>query len=60
MAAFDITKNSSFENFSHHFLFCHFITYLSASLNPEEMYNIVIDAIMNDLSNQLKGIPKEK
>lgn len=37
-----------------------FITYLSANLNHEEMYNIVLEGIMNDLSQKIKGIPVEK
>lgn len=37
-----------------------FITYLSANLNPEEMYNIVIDEVMHDLTKQIKSLPKEK
>ena len=37
-----------------------FITYLSASLNAEEMYNIVLEETMHDLSSQLKSVPREK
>jgi cytochrome oxidase Cu insertion factor (SCO1/SenC/PrrC family) len=37
-----------------------FVTYLSANLNPEEMYNIVLDEIMHDLTKQLKSLPREK
>lgn len=37
-----------------------FITYLSANLNNDEMYNIVIDEVMNDLTKQLKSLPVEK
>ena len=37
-----------------------FITYLSANLNQEEMYNIVVEEIMHDLTKQLKSLPKEK
>lgn len=37
-----------------------FITYLSANLNHEEMYNIVLEGIMNDLSQKVKGVPVEK
>ena len=37
-----------------------FITYLSANLNYEEMYNIVLEGIMNDLSHKIKGVPIEK
>ena len=37
-----------------------FVTYLSANLNPEEMYNIVIDEVMHDLTKQVKSLPKEK
>ncbi len=37
-----------------------FVTYLSANLNPEEMYNIVVDEIMHDLTKQLKSLPREK
>jgi protein SCO1/2 len=37
-----------------------FITYLSANLNPDEMYNIVLDEIMHDLTKQLKSLPVEK
>ncbi len=37
-----------------------FITYLSGNLNQEEMYNIVLEEIMNDLTNQMKGLPVHK
>jgi protein SCO1/2 len=37
-----------------------FITYLSGNLNQEEMYNIVIEEVMNDLTSQLKGLPVQK
>jgi cytochrome oxidase Cu insertion factor (SCO1/SenC/PrrC family) len=37
-----------------------FVTYLSANLSPDEMYNIVVDEIMNDLTKQLKSLPSEK
>jgi cytochrome oxidase Cu insertion factor (SCO1/SenC/PrrC family) len=37
-----------------------FLTYLSANLNSEEMYNIVQDEIMNDLTKQLKRLPSAK
>lgn len=37
-----------------------FITYLSANLNPDEMYSIISDEIMNDLTKQLKNLPKAK
>jgi cytochrome oxidase Cu insertion factor (SCO1/SenC/PrrC family) len=37
-----------------------FLTYLSGNLNQEEMYNIVVEEIMNDLKNQLKGLPVQK
>ena len=37
-----------------------FITYLSANLNPDEMYNIITDEIMNDLTKQLKNLPTAK
>ena len=37
-----------------------FVTYLSSNLNTEEMYNIVVDEIMNDLTSQIKTIPIEK
>lgn len=37
-----------------------FITYLSANLNHDEMYNIVLEGIMNDLSQKVKGVPVEK
>jgi protein SCO1/2 len=37
-----------------------FLTYLSGNLNQEEMYNIVVEEIMNDLTNQLKGLPVQK
>jgi protein SCO1 len=37
-----------------------FITYLSANLNQDEMYNIVVDEIMHDLTKQMKSLPKEK
>jgi cytochrome oxidase Cu insertion factor (SCO1/SenC/PrrC family) len=37
-----------------------FITYLSANLNPDEMYNIVLDEVMHDLTKQLKSLPREK
>lgn len=37
-----------------------FITYLSANLNHEEMYNIILEGIMNDLSQKIKGVPVEK
>jgi len=37
-----------------------FVTYLSANLNNDEMYNIVVDEIMNDLTKQLKSLPREK
>lgn len=37
-----------------------FVTYLSSNLNTEEMYNIVVDEIMNDLTSQLKTLPVEK
>jgi protein SCO1/2 len=37
-----------------------FITYLSGNLNQEEMYNIVIEEIMHDLTSQLKGLPPQK
>jgi cytochrome oxidase Cu insertion factor (SCO1/SenC/PrrC family) len=37
-----------------------FLTYLSANLNAEEMYNIVTDEIMNDLTKQLKKLPSVK
>ena len=37
-----------------------FITYLSANLNQDEMYNIVTDEIMHDLTKQLKTLPVEK
>lgn len=37
-----------------------FLTYLSGNLNPDEMYSIVLDEIMNDLTSQLKTLPSEK
>ena len=37
-----------------------FITYLSANLNPEEMYTVCLEGIMNDLSQKVKGVPMEK
>lgn len=37
-----------------------FLTYLSANLNADEMYNIVSDEIMNDLTKQLKKLPMVK
>lgn len=37
-----------------------FITYLSANLNPEEMYSICLEGIMNDLSQKVRGVPMEK
>jgi len=37
-----------------------FITFLSANLNHEEMYNIILEGIMNDLSQKIKGAPVEK
>jgi protein SCO1/2 len=37
-----------------------FLTYLSSNLNSQEMYNIVLDEIMNDLTSQLKSLPTEK
>ncbi len=37
-----------------------FITYLSSNLNYEEMFNIVLEGIMNDLSQKVKGVPVEK
>jgi protein SCO1/2 len=37
-----------------------FLTYLSGNLNQEEMYNIVLEAIMHDLTVQVKQLPTEK
>jgi protein SCO1/2 len=37
-----------------------FLTYLSGNLNQEEMYNIVLEAIMHDLTAQVKKLPVEK
>lgn len=37
-----------------------FITYLSSNLNSDEMYDIVLDEIMNDLTKTIKKIPQEK
>ncbi len=37
-----------------------FVTYLSANLNHDEMYNIVVDEIMHDLQKQIRTLPKEK
>ena len=37
-----------------------FLTYLSSNLNPEEMYSIITDEIMNDMSKELKRLPNVK
>jgi protein SCO1/2 len=37
-----------------------FITFLSANLSVEEMYNIVVEEIMHDLTSSLKSLPTEK
>jgi cytochrome oxidase Cu insertion factor (SCO1/SenC/PrrC family) len=37
-----------------------FLTYLSANLNTDEMYNIIVEEIMHDLTVQLKSLPVEK
>lgn len=37
-----------------------FLTFLSANLSPDEMYNIVLEEIMNDMTINLKSLPIEK
>jgi len=37
-----------------------FITFLSANLDVDEMYNIVVDDIMHDLTKQMKSAPSQK